>query len=68
MDAEAAAIGGDIGKVQVDPFCELFALLGGEDFLHVLVHFGVAQVAELDRQQLPPHPQHGRYAHGQMDV
>ena len=44
-------------------------LLGGcQDLADIALEFGVAQIPELDRHQVAVHPEHGRYADGQVDV
>src|SRR5580698_2085852 len=68
IDAEAPALGGHVGEVQVLPLVELLVLRARQDLGDVALKLGVPEVTELDRQQVPVHAQHRGHADGQMHV
>ena len=68
VDAEAAAVGRDIGEVEVVALAEEFVLVLGEDLGEVAFELRVADVAELDGHEIAVHAQHGRHTDGEVHV
>src|SRR5580658_7307180 len=68
VDTEAPALGRYVREVQVVTLVKLLILVAGEDLADVALKFRHAQVAELDRQQVAVHAQHGRNTHREVHI
>ena len=68
IDAEAAAFGGHVGKIQVIALAQYLELRLGQYFGDVGFEFRVAQIAEFDRHQIPVHAQHRRHAYREVQI
>ena len=68
IDAEAAAVGRDVGEIEVVALAQHLELRLGQHLGDIGLEFRVAQIAELDRHQVPVHAQHRRHADGQVQV
>jgi hypothetical protein len=60
VDAEAAAVGGDVREIDVVAAAEHVLMSPAHDFLHVALELRLAQVAEFDRHEIAMHAQHRR--------
>jgi hypothetical protein len=68
VDTEAAAVGRDIGEVQIVADSEMVRLVGRQDLHDVAFELGVAQIAELDGFEIAMLAHHRRYADSQMNI
>ena len=68
VDPKAPPLAGYVGEVQVVALGEMLVLRAGEDLRYVALELRRAHVAELDRQQIAVHAQHGGHADRQVHV
>ncbi len=68
VDTETCQVGDFEGKVRLQEFLVILALLVVHDVVGELVHGLVIQRRDIDTTDVPVHPDHGRQAGGQMKV